>query len=621
MKKHFINFTSNNKTMYFANNKFLLSVLFNFIFIYSFSQYNFQKTYKGLTINTGQITADGGYIATGSTKAYGAGSDDFFLLKLNPLGITEWLKTYGSNSKDVAYDLRQTYDGGYIVSGTTYGFGLGADFYIVKTDSNGDTIWTRTYGSTNAEMGFSVEQTLDSGFILVGQTQLSLYKDILIIKINKSGTLQWSKTFGGIKDEYAYNIKKTKDNNFIIIGATVSFGPAPGENLLLIKINNDGDTLWSKAYSCYQEEWGQNLIETSEGGLILVSTIWGFGAGAFDIFILKTDSTGEVIWAKTYGTSLDEYSQSIFQTSDGGFILTGGSKSDTGSTGHDVYTIRLTSFGDTLWSRLYPRNTEADGGTAVVQIADGGFIIFAASSNYSSTSNFFSHLIKTDKDGNTVCNSSYYKTFINNAPTTIYSAPGIISNIGSEKKIPTIIKDTTILDSVLCLRCGSITINYDSIICKDDTTEITLNTAVNSSYSWSPDEKLSCSDCPNPEANPDSSSFFFVTVKDMYGCETADSIFITVDSCPKEFLIPNIFSPNNDGINDYFVINGIALTGWILFIFNRWGELLYETEIPAEKFWDGKTLKGTEASQGVYYYILKNESLNFVFNGNIQLVR
>lgn len=97
--------TSKNKTLYFANNKFLLLVLFNFIFIYSFSQYNFQKTYKGLNLWFGLVTADGGYIATGSTRAYGAGSDDFFLLKLNPLGITEWLKTYGSSSKDIAYYL------------------------------------------------------------------------------------------------------------------------------------------------------------------------------------------------------------------------------------------------------------------------------------------------------------------------------------------------------------------------------------------------------------------------------------------------------------------------------------------------------------------------------------
>lgn len=375
---------------------FLFSVLI-VIYNHSFSQYNFQKTYKGLIFNTGQITAEGGYIATGSTRAYGAGSNDFFLLKLNPLGVTEWLKTYGSNGNESAYDIRQTYDGGYIISGTTYGFGVGAEFYVVKTDSNGDTLWTRAYGSTNDETGFSVEQTLDSGFIFCGQTQISLYnKDIFFYKTDKSGNLQWSKTFGGINDDVSYSIKKTKDNNFIIIGATMSFGPElVGENLLLIKINNNGDTLWSKVYNCYQNQSGINLIETSDGGLILVSTIWGFGAGAQDIFILKTNSTGEVIWAKTYGTLFDEYSSSILQTSDGGYIFTG--SSDSTGPGIDIYTVRLNSFGDTLWTRVYSRSTQVDWGTAIEQTADGGFIIFASSSNWSG-GNSFSHLIKTDKD-------------------------------------------------------------------------------------------------------------------------------------------------------------------------------------------------------------------------------
>lgn len=603
---------------------FLFSVL---IVLYnnSFSQYKFQKTYKGLTISNGHQTPDGGYIATGTTKAYGAGSDDYFLLKVNPMGITEWLKTYGDNNKDQAYEVHSTFDGGYIIVGFTYGFVLGgAKFYVIKTKSNGDTLWTKIYGAYS-DHGWSIQQTPDSGFILCGIISIgSLNEDISLIKIDVNGNLIWSKSIGGPKKDLANCIRATKDNNYIVVGATLSFGPEPDENIYLIKINNSGDTLWCKAYSCYIEEWGQSIIQTDDGGFIIVSTIWDFGAGAFDIFILKTDENGNVLWGKTYGTNLDEFSSSISQTRDGGYILTGKTRSFTGPSGQgqeDIYVLRLNAVGDTLWTRTFGRNTESDFGAAIQETADSGFVIFAASSNLNGTGNFFSYIIKTDKNGETACNSSYNSTIITNAPTMAYSAIGVIGSNGSEKSVPTIVKDTLIQDSALCFKCGEVRVDFDSIMCKGDRNQITATSAVNSSFSWTPAEKLSCSDCPDPSAIPDTSLFYYLTVTDIYGCESNDSIFITVDSCSGDIFIPDIFSPDNDGVNDYFAISGIGKTGWSLHIFNRWGELMYTTDLPSEKYWSGRTFSGADVTIGVYYYILKNETLNLIYKGHLQLIR
>lgn len=611
-------------TIFTTTRLFLFSV---FIVLYnnSFSQYNFQKTYKGLTINSGYQTPDGGYIATGATKTYGAGSDDYFLLKVNPMGKTEWLKTYGSSLTDIAYEVQPTFDGGYIMVGVTYGFVLsGQEYFVVKTKSNGDTLWTKTYGDYS-KSGWSIQQTPDSGFILCGISDSSLsIHDFSFMKIDVNGNLIWSKWIGGIKDDIASCVRATKDNNYVILGATLSFGPVPDENIYLIKINNSGDTLWCKAYSCYDEEWGQTIIQTNDGGFIIVSTIWEFGAGAFDIFILKTDENGNVLWGKTYGTNLDEFSSSLQQTRDGGYILTGKTRSFTGPSGQgqeDIYVLRLNSVGDTLWTRIFGKNTEADLGASIHETADSGFVIFAQSSNLNGTGNFFSYIIKTDKNGETTCNSSYNSTIVTNAPTTAYSAIGVIGSSGTETSVPTIVKDTSIQDSTLCFRCGEVRIDFDPIMCKGDRNQITATSAVNSSFSWTPVEKLSCSDCPDPSANPDTSLFYYLSVTDIYGCESNDSIFITVDSCPKDFFISNIFSPNNDGVNDYFAISGIGKSGWTLHIFNRWGELMYTTNLPSEKYWSGRTFSGEEARIGVYYYILKNETLNLIYKGNLQLIR
>lgn len=602
---------------------FIFGLTFSFICTtISFSQYKFQKTFNGLTFYNGHQTPDSGYIVTGSTKFNSTAYDDFFILKLNQLGKREWLKTMGGMNKDWGYDVKQTYDGGYIIVGFTNLFNFGTlEVLAIKTDSFGDTLWTKSFSKSE---GSSVEQTSDSGFIFCGGSLQNLSDmDVLLFKTDIMGNLVWSKTYGGVKDDYGNFIKKTSDNNFLVIGGTRSFGPATGDNVLLLKINNDGDTIWSKAYH-YGDELGLSISETTDGGFILASSIRDSSSGTYDMYIIKTDSSGNAEWAKTYEANLDKISFSIKNTKDGRYILTGGYRSNTGPTGQsqtDIYTLKLNSNGDTLWTRLFGRNTESDLSCAVEQTSDSGYVIFANSSNFNGNGNFFSYLIKTDANGNTDCSGSFNQTLVNNAQPTIYSAPVTIGLGSTEKQVPTIIKDIIVQDSILCIQCGNIIIDYTDSICKGEENAITVSTSVSSTFLWYPIDNLSCYDCPDPVAAPDTSMYYYLTVEDINECKTHDSIFIKVDSCSKDIFIPNIFSPNGDGINESFIISGIGISGWTLSIFNRWGQLIFDTNEPSGKFWGGTTFSGAKVNSGLYYYVLTNETLNFIYKGSIQLVR
>lgn len=587
------------------------------------AQYRFQRTYNGLNFISGLQTSDGGYIAGGITKKYGAGNDDIFLLKVNPIGETEWFKTYGSIGKDVASSVIQTFDGGYIIVGTTYGFGLPVDIFLVKTDAGGDTLWTRTYGTGDVENGWSIQQTADSGYIICGQTRpTTANTDVYLLKTDVSGNVEWVKIYGGPKEDVAYSIILTKNGNYALVGGTSSYGPSPDANLYVMKLDSAGDTLWCSAYSCKLNEWGQQILQTPDEGFIIMSQVFDFGAGRFDYYLVKLDSGGELMWAKAYGTALDDFGIAISLAYDGGYILAGGSRSFVGSTGqYDIYLIRTDSDGDTLWTKLFGRDTEDDMAASVHETNDSGLVIFAGSYNPNYFNDYFSYLIKTDKNGDTECNTRFVNTIVTNAPTTRFEAPGVIGSTGSEKNVAPIIKDAFPADSLLCVECATVSISLDENICLGEKSHITVNTTVISSFLWSPSDGLSCTDCPDPVASPDSSMYYYLKVTDINGCESADSIYINVDSCIVDLSVPNIFSPNGDGINDQWVIKGVGAKGWNLQIFNRWGELLYYTDMPSEKHWSGMTFSGREVPAGIYYYVIDNQYLRIYNRGYLHLMR
>jgi len=250
------------------------------------------RTYGGWDYDLGrslQQTSDGGYIIAGATKSFGAGSYDVYLLKTDSCGDTIWTRTYGGSDRDYGRSLQQTSDGGYIIAAVTMSFGAGGnDFYLLKTDSSGDTLWTRTYGGREWDYANSVQQTCDGGYIIAGWT-ISFgvgSADVYLLKTDSSGDTLWTRTYGGSYWDEAYSVQQTSDGGYIIAGETESFG-AGGGDVYLLKTDSSGATKWTQTYGGSHYDWGSSVQQTSDGGYIVAGSTWSFGAGADDVYLLR----------------------------------------------------------------------------------------------------------------------------------------------------------------------------------------------------------------------------------------------------------------------------------------------------------------------------------------------
>ncbi|MCC6012538.1 hypothetical protein LM594_06185, partial [Candidatus Caldipriscus sp.] len=313
----------------------LMLVLLSVSLVALFTEYayavTFAKTYVGVGWNWApfiQQTSDGGYIVACGTDSLGVGFSDAFLVKTDANGNIIWAKTYGGTGYDWASSVQQTSDGGYIVAGWTSSFSAGiSDAFLIKTDADGNIIWAKTYGGTDWDYAYSVQQTSDGGYILAGVTWSfgAGLDDIFLIKTDADGNIIWAKTYGGTDWDYAYSVQQTSDGGYIVAGWTSSFS-AGISDAFLIKTDANGNVSWAKTYGGISDDYVYSVQQTSDGGYIVAGRTNSFGAGG-DIFLFKTDANGNVQWAKIYGGTfwdIDYIASSVQQTSDGGYIVAGG---------------------------------------------------------------------------------------------------------------------------------------------------------------------------------------------------------------------------------------------------------------------------------------------------------
>ena len=287
---------------------------------------------------------------------------------------TLWTKTFGGSDYDIGYSVKQTTDSGYIMTGYTYSFGAGlADFWLIKTDISGDTLWTKTFGGSKRDYGRSVQQTIDGGFIILGET-LSFGAgglDVWLIKTDAFGDTLWTKNFGGSDYDYSPSVYQTTDSGYIITGATESFG-AGGADFWLIKTDVSGDTLWTKSLWANDWDCGFSVQQTTDGGYIIVGETSSFGSGNKDVWLIKTDASGDTLWTKTFGGINYDCGASVYQTTDSGYILTGATES-FGAGDYDVWLIKTNASGDTLWTKTFG-GIEFEWSYSVLQTTDGGIL-------------------------------------------------------------------------------------------------------------------------------------------------------------------------------------------------------------------------------------------------------
>jgi hypothetical protein len=287
-------------------------------------------------------TSDGGYAIAGYTKSLGAGGEDVYVVKLDAKGNLQWTKTIGGPADEVGFSLIQTSDGGYAIAGKTESFGAGgADVYVVKLDAHGNLQWTKTIGGPASEAGSSLIQTADGGYAIAGYTTSfgAGLSDAYLVKLDANGNLQWTKTIGGKDFEDGYSLIQTSDGGYVIAGYTRSFG-AGGADVYVVKLDANGNLQWTKTIGGPESEEGNSIIQTSDGGYAIAGFTYSFGAGKTDVYVVKLDAKGNLQWTKTIGGPDDEAGLSLIQTSDGGYAIAGHTES-FGAGGWDVYVVKL----------------------------------------------------------------------------------------------------------------------------------------------------------------------------------------------------------------------------------------------------------------------------------------
>lgn len=387
--------------------KFARSILLLFfvaLLNHSISQ-TFQRSFGGTGTDVAtciKSTLDSNYIISGITSSFSNGDDDACLIKIDPAGNLLWSKSYGGQYKDRVYNVSTCSDGGFILTGyTTAGTNSYMDLLLLRTDSDGTLKWSRSIGGSLDDFGWYVTETDDGGFLAGGSTRsfnAGIY-DGYIVKTDSAGTLLWTKVMGGTNTDQFYGMGKTNDGGYIITGSTFtnSFGSS---DIWLVKINTAGDTLWTRQYGKATEDAGNTVIQTSDGGYMITGDLHlDLQAVKHNSCLLKTDSQGNMQWVKTYGsTGGREFGWDIKETGNG-YLLLGSTGFFGNGGGGDMLAVRTDTSGNMKWAKAYGTSTfddfwysiqTPDSGTMMVGSTAGGYEIFVA---------------RADSSGNSSCNT------------------------------------------------------------------------------------------------------------------------------------------------------------------------------------------------------------------------
>lgn len=353
-----------------------------------------------------QPTADGGYILVGMARTIIRSSIDVWLIKTDMLGNMEWNKTFGGINYDVGYSVQQTTDGGYIIVGETNSFGAqGTNVWLIKTNERGKMQWNSVFGGSEYDTGYSVIQTQGGGYAFVGQTYSYGHgnSDVWLVKTYDNGELSWASTFGDIDYDYGLSIQQTTDYGYIVIGTKFS-NYTYTDDVFLIKTDSYGRSQWNLTFGGMETEYGRSVQQTSDGGYILVGLSYQGYIQSYDVWVIKTDRNGNIEWQKSYGGVETDEGISGQETADGGFIIVGNTNS-YGSGNDDIWVIKTNETGGLQWSETYGGVT-FENGRAIHQTAEGGFIIGGTKYHYGPRGNDF-WLLNIDKFGNKIPNAGF----------------------------------------------------------------------------------------------------------------------------------------------------------------------------------------------------------------------
>ncbi|MCJ8288734.1 MAG: T9SS type A sorting domain-containing protein [Crocinitomicaceae bacterium] len=419
-------------------------------------------------------TLDNNHIIVGSTNSYGPLNGNAYVMKINSMGDTIWTKSFGGSLSDAAYSVQQTKDLGFIVAGSTRSFGVDvSDAYLVKLNNSGNIEWSRTYGGIYSDNICSVIPIIDTGYMLLGSTSsFGLDSDIYLIKTDLIGDTLWTKTIGGTSEDYGLDMIRTLDGNYVITGYTESFG-AGQTDAFLLKVDNDGNILWVKSYGGLDGESINTVLQSSDEGYLISGKTHSFGSIDGDIYLVKTDGLGDTLWTKKYGGLGTDHAKSIIQTTNSGYLIIGETLSH-GAGATDVFLLAIDSIGNILWSKAYGGSWH-DRGQAINKI-DNGYMLAGYTSSFGAGSGDF-YILKIDSLGTTGCNEIDVITNVSSTPTVVTSQTFYSSNTTTVISSPLTLIGNGGISNPLCNNVGHDELNFNqqiSIFPNPSTDQVTI---------------------------------------------------------------------------------------------------------------------------------------------------
>ena len=348
---------------------------------------------------------DGGFLLGGSTKSFGAGNLDIYLIKLNENGNTEWIKTFGREYDDLIRSVIEVNDG-YIIVGDSWNNGyFRLDVYITKIDYQGNIIWENLYETPSKNTGYDVLELKDKNIMILGYSrEVDPSGDILLMKTDSEGVVIWKKEFGTQYDDYGIELCEFDTDKILIIGTKAGFYDevystyfnSHDADIMLICVDYEGNELWQTIYGGDGHDFGYSVTTIGDSIYVCGST-QSEGNGSFDMLLLKIDKQGNKLWSKTFGGTEYDYGISMAKNQEGGMYLLGTTKSFGQNHSADFYLVKVDTSGNELWN-LSLGGDLIDVAYKLSSTADSGVILIGKTNSFGS--GYYDVLVvKVDKNG------------------------------------------------------------------------------------------------------------------------------------------------------------------------------------------------------------------------------